>query len=186
STTDANGNYTGTIVAQGDNAQGQLEQAGVGLYQLETFDTVFTGTFMVASAGQVTYYFSTDDGFFMGIGNGATRVSGSANNVPGTTLFQGFPVMGGNNNCCSGTVTVNFPTAGTYPYEVDYFECCGDGLGITMTTTNASGVSTAVAPTGSLTLRDRLKSYAAGLDRAAARAWSLRVMRRSMRRVMPA
>ena len=145
-TTDLNGNYTGTIVAQGNGYQ-----AGVG--PMYTFQAVFRGTFTIANAGNVTFDFFTDDGFILGVANGATRVSGASFNLPLATPFAQFPVMGGINsgNGASGNqVVVNFPNAGTYPFELDYTECCGGPLVLTMT----QGVSnpTGVAPTGSLTL----------------------------------
>ena len=68
-TTDLNGNFTGSIAAQGNGVQ-----AGVGT--LFTFQAVFTSTFTVASAGNVVLKFFSDDGFILGVGGGATRVSG--------------------------------------------------------------------------------------------------------------
>src|SRR5690348_11359487 len=47
-------------------------------------------------------------------------------------------------------VVVYFPAPGTYPYEVDYSECCGGQIVLTMTQGATS--ATGVAPTGSLTL----------------------------------
>ena len=148
-TTDLNGTFTGVIPAQGNGYQ-----AGVGA--LNTFDTVFTGAFTIAAAGNVTYNFYTDDGFILGIGNGATRVSGADTNPPasGQTPFMSFPVMGAYNVPTSPSgnqVTVNFPAAGSYPFELDYSECCGGQLAVTAATTTATG-SQGVPPTGALTL----------------------------------
>jgi RHS repeat-associated protein len=145
-TTDLNGNFTGTIVAQGNGYQ-----AGVG--PMEAFQAVFRGTFTVASAGSVVFNFFSDDGFILGVSNGATRVSGASVNMPSVTPFDQYPVMGAVNgpNAADGNqIVVNFPTAGSYPYELDYSECCGGQLSITMTTSTAS--SGGVPPTGSLTL----------------------------------
>ncbi|HJQ24187.1 MAG TPA: PKD domain-containing protein, partial [Blastocatellia bacterium] len=147
-TTDLNNNFTGTIVAQGNGYQ-----AGVG--PLNTFNAVFTGSFVVAAAGDVTFNFFTDDGFILGIGGGATRVSGTLNNPPASGLspFAGLPVMGSFNDRTAptgSTIAVHFPAPGVYPYEVDYSECCGGQLVLTMATT-ASG-NKGVPPTGSLTL----------------------------------
>jgi RHS repeat-associated protein len=115
-TTDANGNYTGSVIAQGNGLQ-----AGVGT--LSTFQAVFTGTFTVPAAGNVSFNFFNADGFVLGIGSGATRVSGSLALPPSSTAFHGYPVMGSFNMITApvtNRVTVNFPAAGTYPYEVDY------------------------------------------------------------------
>lgn len=147
-TTDLNGNFTGSIVAAGNGVQ-----AGVGT--LFTFQAVFTSTFTVASAGDVVLSFFSDDGFILGVGGGATRVSGPLLNVPpsGVTAFEGLPVMGAFNSATApvaNTIVVHFPAAGSYPYELDYTECCAGQEVLTMTVgqTNSKGVP----PTGSLTL----------------------------------
>ena len=147
-TTDLNGNYTGTIVAQGNGYQ-------AGVSALNYFSAVFTGEFVVSTSGNTTFNFFSDDGFMLSIGNGATRVSGPMINPPtsGRSTFTNLPVVGSYNQPSSpsaNSVTVNFPVAGTYPYEVDYSECCGGQLALTMTTA-ASG-SHGVPPTGSLTI----------------------------------
>lgn len=147
-TTDLNGNFTGTIVAQGNGYQ-----AGVGT--LFNFNAVFTGEYIVTTAGDVTFNFFSDDGFIFGVGGGATRVSGAYVNPPtsGLTPFMGFPVMGSYNvptSPVANSITVHFPAPGTYPYEADYAECCGGQVAFTMTTA-ASG-SHGVPPTGSLTI----------------------------------
>jgi RHS repeat-associated protein len=158
-TTDLNGNFSGTIVVQGYDTQGQLHQAGTGT--MFFFNAAFTGAFTVAAAGQVTFNFFTDDGFVLGVGSdsagdAATRVGGANTNPPasGKTAFATLPVMGAYNVATAPTgsiVTVNFPAAGTYPYEVDYSEgiCCQ--LVVTATTVTASGTQ-GVPPTGSLVL----------------------------------
>ncbi|MGA2084000.1 MAG: DUF2341 domain-containing protein [Terracidiphilus sp.] len=145
-TTDLNGNFTGTIVAQGNGYQ-----AGVG--PMWTFQAVFRGTFTVASAGNVVFNFYDDDGFIFGIGNGATRVSGASYNMPAVTPFAQYPVMGADNGPTApvgNQIIVYFPATGEYPYEVDYSECCGGQLVLTMTSgaTNPTGIP----PTGSLTI----------------------------------
>jgi RHS repeat-associated protein len=115
-TVNSSGQYTGSVIAQGNG-----QQAGVG--ELSTFQAVFTGTITVASAGQVTFYFENSDGFIFGVGSGASRVSGTYIGPPSSTPFNNYPVMGAFNAVTSpvaNTITVNFPNAGTYPYEVDY------------------------------------------------------------------
>jgi RHS repeat-associated protein len=147
-TTDVNGNYTGTIIAQGNNSQ-------AGVNNLFDFAAVFTGKFTVAAAGDITFNFFSDDGFIFSVGNGATRVSGASTNSPpsGLSPFDNLPVMGAYNvptAPVANSVTVHFPAPGTYPYEVDYSECCAGQLSLTMTTA-ASG-NHGVPPTGALTL----------------------------------
>ena len=136
--TDRTGNYVGAIVAQGD-----AYQAGVG--PLYSFGAVFTGTLNVPAAGQVTFTITSDDGFILGIGNGATRVSGPTTNTPASSPFKSYAVMGGVNQRSApapNTITVNFPTAGAYPYELDYAKG-GDNR---MTLTMASSGSPIPAP----------------------------------------
>jgi RHS repeat-associated protein/uncharacterized repeat protein (TIGR01451 family) len=147
-TTDLNGNFTGTIIAQGNGLQ-----AGVG--SLFNFQAVFTGSFIVASAGDMIIDVFSDDGFVLGIGGGATYVSGPLFNVPagGVTEFEKLPVVGAYNAGSGPTgrrVVVRFPAAGTYSYEVDYSECCAGELALTIAAGNVTGKG--VSPTGSLKL----------------------------------
>jgi RHS repeat-associated protein/uncharacterized repeat protein (TIGR01451 family) len=146
-TTDLQGNFTGAIVAEGNGLQ-----AGVG--SLFVFQLVLTGSFTVASGGDVTFNFFSDDGFVFGVANGATRVSGPLVNAPasGITEFQSYPVMGAYNQATApvrNTIVVHFPAGGSYPYELDYSECCAGELALTMTQ-GAGGNPTGVPPSGSL------------------------------------
>jgi RHS repeat-associated protein len=146
-TTDFNGNYTGTIVAQGNNYQ-----AGVG--PMYYFQAVFTGSFTVKSAGTVNLYILADDGWILGISGGVTRVSGPLYNEPpsGVTPFEQYNIVGCYNEAeaVTGTATViNVPAPGTYQYELDYFEADGGQEVMTMAVgSNGPGA----APTGSLTI----------------------------------
>ena len=122
-TVDVNGNFNGTIVAQGSGLQ-----AGVG--SLTNFYAVFNGNFIVTQAGDLTFTILHDDGYILGVGNGATRVSGDLINPPATTPFNGYGVIAAWNQVFGGTpgaATIHFPAAGTYPYELDYTECGGGG-----------------------------------------------------------
>jgi len=94
--TDSNGNFAGSIVAQGDGYQ-------AGGYPLIEFQMVCTGTLTIKSAGPVTFHITDDDGMFFGVGGGATLPTNSTNpmiNPPasGLTPFSGFPVMGSYNS----------------------------------------------------------------------------------------
>jgi len=131
-TTDLVGDFAGTIVAQGNGMQ-----AGVG--GLSTFDSVFTSNFVINKPGDVTYNVIVDDGFLLGIGGGAVRVSGVYENAPAsnTSPFKGYPLVGafnrpGGNTPTTYAVTVHFPSAGVYPYELDYFSCCHAQLSLTL------------------------------------------------------
>jgi len=153
-TTDLNGNFTGEVIAQGND-----NQAGVGPQYtpggLFAFQAVFTSSFTVASAGTATIRLWDDDGIILGIGGGATLVSGpgTAGPNPGpTTPFTALPVIYYYNQVTFGgpqgfTLNVKFPAAGTYPYELDYVECDGGEIAMTMSV-GTSGAP----PTGSLNL----------------------------------
>lgn len=148
-TTDLNGNFTGTIVAQGNGYQ-----AGTGaLFQ---FQAEFTGSFIAARAGNVSVSFFSDDGVIFGVGGGATYVSGPLVNAPasGKTIFEGFPLMMSYNNGTdpplATTVVFNVPGPGTYPYEIDYFECCSGTVGLNMTISQSTTYG--LPPIGQLTI----------------------------------
>jgi RHS repeat-associated protein len=156
-TTDYLGNFTGTIVAQGNGYQ-----AGLGPTNCQSgtycFQAVFTGVFTVNSAGNATINLFDDDGFILSVGKNAagqsaTRVSGPMINAPSTPPFNPtFTVVGADNQITFGgpvgnTVVVNFPAAGSYPFELDYFEDQGGQIALTM------AVGTVGAPpTGSLVI----------------------------------
>ena len=134
-------------------AQGNDIQAGNG--PLFDFSIVFTGQYTVAAPGDVQFNFYSDDGFIFGVGGGATRVSGAQRNPPPglVTPFERLPWMGDFNGPTApvaNSIVVHFPAAGSYPYELDYSECCAGQLAITMTTSTATG-NHGVPPTGSLT-----------------------------------
>ena len=131
-TVDVNGNYNGQIVAQGNGFQ-----AGANSTPLFNFFAVLNGSFIVNQAGDVTFTIIHDDGYILGVGNGATRVNGDLEgSVPTTTAFNGYGVVAGFNLMGSktGSATVHFPAPGTYPYEIDYTECAGNGLQLVLET----------------------------------------------------
>jgi hypothetical protein len=107
--------------------QGNGYQAGAG--NLQAFDMELTGTFYVSTTGYATFKVNHDDGWYIGIGQSdgvsPTYTSGDRSNTPTNTPFNSYPVVGGYNNDKIGTpntVTVYFPAAGNYPFELDYFE----------------------------------------------------------------
>lgn len=97
------------------------------------FQMVVLGSFEIPVAGQYAFQIISHDGVLWGIGDGAQLVSGTnINPLTGTgypqtiTPVQGYPVFGGNNNrfeaggFSTNNFVINFPTAGTYHYEVAY------------------------------------------------------------------
>src|SRR5216683_7247957 len=120
-TTNLAGSFTGTTIAQGNGVQ-----AGVGT--ASTFDAALSSTFVVSAPGDVSFSVIADDGFLLGVGNGARAVGGPSKNPPasGLTPFSSYPIMAAWNALGTGApvtyqVTVDFPAAGVYPYELDYF-----------------------------------------------------------------
>ena len=133
-------------------AEAPLLQAGVGV--LFTFEAVFSANLTIDAPGQVTFNFFSDDGWMLGAGqqvNGnaqPTYVSGALIGAPTSCIGQtcgtlpspvhNYVVVGAYNQPSAPTqqqVTINFPNAGTYPIEVDYTECCGGQLALTLGTT---------------------------------------------------
>src|SRR5206468_1968041 len=58
-----------------------------------------------------------------------------------STAFQGYPVaaafnQGSAGSSNSGTATIHFPAAGTYPYELDYTECAAGELFLVLQSTH--------------------------------------------------
>ena len=149
--TDEHGSFAGTIPAGGNGYE-----PGVVPGNLGEFETVFTGSFVVASGGNAAISLYVDNSFILGIGGGAISVSGPGSGTSQTTPFQRFPVMGALSTSIGGaTMIVSFPGPGTYPYELDYVECCGGGGGDTlslMMTAGAPNGSSATPTTASLTL----------------------------------
>jgi RHS repeat-associated protein len=147
-TLDKNGNFSGTIVAQGNGYQ-----AGSG--PLTGFQASFTGSFIVANGGDMVIPIYVDNSFILGIGGGATRVSGPIDGAPPITPFGQYPVMGALSTSIGGaSITVHFPGPGTYPYELDYVE---DGAGLQSImmmsgNTAGNGFAPGVPSGGTLTL----------------------------------
>jgi RHS repeat-associated protein len=162
---DSNGNFVGTLIAQGNGVQANGLLANGSAGPLFAFQAVLRGTLTVASAGSVSLTIYADDGYILGIGGGASRVSGPMINVPanGLTPFSGYTVIAANNqgHLANGDViSINFPAPGSYPYELDYTDNGAGGsplnapqdfLSLTMVSGTGSSNS-GLPPSGSLTL----------------------------------
>jgi hypothetical protein len=125
--------------------------AGVG-GSLDAFQAVFTGQFYASESGEVTFKFWSDDGWVLSIGPKVSGTGEQPSYVIGdfdpptpaagtpwpTGPFTQYRVVGRFNKVTGVTtraVTVNFPAAGYYPFELDYSECCGGQLSLLMGTT---------------------------------------------------
>ena len=144
---------------------------GMGSDPYQNFEAVFLAGLTVSSPGDVTFNVYSDDGFILGIGPQVgsnaqpMRVGGDpivnfppSGNTETGSAKESYPVVGAFNDPRGATadqVTVNFPAAGTYPIEVDYTECCGGPLALTLGTTAGNPIpptSTSVIGEGDCTL----------------------------------
>lgn len=83
----------------------------------------------VPVAGTYTFIITHDDGMFFGMNGGATRISGPNSPIHhANTAVMSYPVLGGIDQDASGggfftdTYIINFPTAGNYDFEIDYYQ----------------------------------------------------------------
>jgi hypothetical protein len=113
-----------TIVAQGN----KLQAAGGDMW---SFQAVFTGSFQVSAPGRITFNLYSDDGWILSVGpNGSNQpayVSGPMVNFPRVGPFTGYTIVGSYNVSSApnkNNLVVGFPAAGTYPFELDYSNCC--------------------------------------------------------------
>jgi hypothetical protein len=119
------------VVAQG--------AAVVGVGRLTNFDAAFTGNLIVQGQGMAAITLLIDDAFNLGLGGGASRVSGTMTNPPsdGLTALERLPVVGAFNHGhleTIKTVTIQFPHPGVYPYEIDYAQCMGGNAALRIIT----------------------------------------------------
>ena len=93
-----------------------------------TFQAAFTGTLHVTRAGSYNMHIYSDDGFILGIGNGASSDAGRfwQNPPPGGTYLSNLPVLECWNDASSPaqrSFNIYFPTPDAdYPFEIDYTE----------------------------------------------------------------
>jgi hypothetical protein len=90
------------------------------------WEMMLFGAFTVNQPGPVSFLIAHDDGFYLGMDNGSTYVSGPNTGLSTRTLspWNGYPLVGGNNVAgdfsAGETLTVNCPTTGTYHFEFAY------------------------------------------------------------------
>jgi RHS repeat-associated protein len=127
--TDLTGSYSSYSAAQGNG-----HQAGIG--DMAAFDAEFQGTFNISKAGPQVFTLYRNDGYILGVGNSAAGVSSNpSTGAPpsGTTPFRSYPIMAADNQA-NGTslgpdsISITFPAAGTYPFELDYLQRPAAGI----------------------------------------------------------
>lgn len=90
------------------------------------YNMVVLANLVIPTAGNYTINITHKDGMIFGLGNGALPISGPHNDPMNytQTAVNGYAVFGGSNTPPSSAwvegFVVNFPTAGTYPIEIDY------------------------------------------------------------------
>jgi hypothetical protein len=127
------GTYAGPPETVLENASHSIQDGGNTVFKM-----VWQGSFVVAQPGNYNMQMSVDDSCIICIGNGATLVSGNIYNPYGQTTgpFTGYPVLMAANSSKSNngvqspspeSSIINFPTAGIYPFEIDYNNFLGPG-----------------------------------------------------------
>lgn len=134
-TTQSSLSFVGTVQSDGSliqwselNGSGQTTGTNQPFSIDHNFQLAILGSFNVPVPGQYAFNLTSHDGVIWGIGDGAQLVSGAYINSFGQTQtpVQGYTVLGGNNNrfeangLSNTPFVINFPTAGTYDFEVDY------------------------------------------------------------------
>jgi len=126
-----NGYVTGQGVLQGTCCNNTGSQ----------FDGVFTGNLIIRQAGMITLNITSDGSFVLGVGNNAQSANNSGSNK--LTVFEELPVLAdfGNMTADGGAghdIPIVFPTAGAYPFEINFTDHGGrtnlvmrDAVGVT-------------------------------------------------------
>lgn len=107
------------------------------------YNLIVVGTLNIPTSGNYSFTIFHDDGMFWGVGasagNQALYVSGPNNcGAPIATLtaLEGYNVMGANNTSSGGVFqdafVVNFPVAGSYPFEIDFSKSVNSGQFLAM------------------------------------------------------
>jgi len=161
--TDDGGAFAGTMPAEANGFQaGANTTAG----DLTNFDAVFSGSVSIGKAGYLSLGVISGDGFILGVGGGATGYSGEITGGPasGKTAFASYPVVAANDSCVSSSandgspqpgdfpVTVHLPSAGSYPYEIDYFSCDTQSAGAPLRSMVLRVEGVSATPPGSPTI----------------------------------
>jgi hypothetical protein len=89
------------------------------------FSILITPEFMVETGGQCQLLISHDDGMVIGCAQSNVTWAGPQTlNGQSTSALNGFALIGGNNvnGSVADTGIITFPNAGTFDFEIDYFQ----------------------------------------------------------------
>lgn len=112
-------------------AQAGVDLSGSGGANLNEFEVEFTGHIHINQPGNVVFTALVDDQAIVGLGPQEDLAQPTDPDGSGTTAKKGLKVMF-TAGLGSTTSTVFFPATGSYPIEVDYVECCGSTLFMTL------------------------------------------------------
>lgn len=145
------------------------------------FQAVFTANLTIGAMGDVTFNFFSDDGWILSSGpeqasNGSAQpkyssgslVNPPAKNSSGNSVgyVTGFLVVGAFNQPSAPTqttVTVHYPSAGTYPIEIDYTECCFGALSLVLGTSAGNPITPQMPARPIIFIPGIISSYLANL-----------------------
>ena len=117
----------------------------------QDFNACITGSLWVPQGGTYSIQIQNKDQIMFGIGGGATSTGGQVYGSSGQaiTVVDGLPLLfvstpNGEGGAVTNTISVTFPAAGIYPFEIDwdYWYHSGRSLIVEMAPTPGAGVAT--------------------------------------------
>jgi len=117
----------------------------------QDFNACITGSLWVPQGGTYSIQIQNKDQIMFGIGGGATSTGGLVYGSAGQaiTVVDGLPLLfvstpNGEGGAVTNTISVTFPAAGIYPFEIDwdYWYHSGRSLIVEMAPTPGAGVAT--------------------------------------------
>jgi hypothetical protein len=117
----------------------------------QDFNACITGSLWVPQGGTYSIQIQNKDQIMFGVGGGATSTGGLVYGAAGQsiTVVDGLPLLfvstpNGEGGAVTNTISVTFPAAGIYPFEIDwdYWYHSGRSLIVEMAPTPGAGVAT--------------------------------------------
>jgi len=110
----------------------------LGASGFSSFDMIVTGSFVVNTAGNISWSVSSDDGFWLAIGGGVSATPqgstaylnlGPQGGTGSPSPMQGLPILAAYNRpenmYVQHSYLMNFPSPGVYPFEIGYAQLDG-------------------------------------------------------------